>query len=170
MVYFYHTNYHSSLRKPKNINLPEYLVYQVKTTIFGNNGQIEKKISAKKVAHFTETDIDIVQLPEVYLMKNPNEIWQICSRLAYTAKAKEQFYLKDNVQIKQYEKLNKNPLTYLTTTELYYFPKMEIAYTDKVVDIEQPQGHVHATGMRSFLNKNMIEFLSQVSVHYEMPN
>lgn len=157
----------TNLPDPKQLDhLPDAVITNMHVTSFNEAGQRVYIITTPQLEHYSQGNRSYLSNPRLTLLKAPEEPWQIRSDYARTENGTEVITLWDNVVLHQAGGLE-NVESTITTTELTYYPKEQIASTDQPITLQQPGVTINAIGMLAYIEEEIVELLSDAQGQYE---
>lgn len=141
---------------------------QITATQFSDTGQKKYELLSPRLNHYNEHNQTRVNQPQLYIYNKDQEAWLITADYALVIQGDDIIEFIDNVDISGARTKNRKN-THLTTEEISYFPKKNIAHTDLPVTIVQPGFAVHAIGAEANFNTGEINLLSEIIGSYD-PN
>lgn len=143
----------------------DFYIHNSHTLQFNQAGELHYEFTAKQVDHLQETDISLLQLPDLKLFRGTEFPWLINSLRGEIGPDGKEIKLFDNVRVERHDEQARPFL--LTTSELTYLPDTDHAHTTAPVQIDSAHGITTATGMHAFLKQGTVQLLSTVRGRYE---
>ena len=144
----------------------DFFVVNPRTQQFEEDGSLSYRITATKLEHLKETDITLLELPDLLLYRADEAPWHVQSKLGEVSPAGERVELIDDVKLQRTDA--KNRKTLLTSSRMTVFPDKEYAETTQAVRIEAANGVTTANGMKAYLNEGRMLLLSNVRGQHEV--
>lgn len=164
-----------SLFNPKHNNfttptttLSDAYMENVTATIMDKQGKVKMKIDTPRLLHYKENDLSKLYKPQVILYRNSTHPWFITAQKATALQGINQVDFINEVVI-HHPADEGSPATLIRTKLLSVFPEEQIARSDQVVSMEQPNLRINATGMYADIGKGDIKLLSATRGEY-VPN
>jgi LPS export ABC transporter protein LptC len=145
-------------------NSHDVRLFNIHLVKYDINGLPTESITATKMIHNTPKNKYFFSSPDIFIQKNKGNDWRIHSRYAISDEKQLKILFKGDVRIDNHNK-NKTP-THITTSQMYYLPKKQFAYTNQGVTINQNENHLVANGFKADLNQARIQLLGNVKGHY----
>lgn len=153
---------------PNIKKLPDAYMEEIVALVLDKQGKPSMKVVTPKMVHYAENDTARLTSPQITLYRKSPTPWYISADYATTANGAEYVNLWDNVVIHHAADDN-NPATLIKTQTLALQPNKQIAETNNVITLIQPNLVVKATGMYADMNTGNIKLLSQARGEY-VPN
>ncbi len=130
-------------------------------------GQKQAELKSPKLLHFVSEDSSLLTTPNLTLYSKDNKMpWNISSKTGKTFNGTKRIDLIDNVVIHQPSgALNQD--TVINTSLLHFFPKQQLANTDKSVTLVQSGVKITSVGMTAHLEQKHVTLLSQARGSYD---
>jgi len=138
---------------------PDYIIEGLDTESFDENGMLRQQIAAAKAVHYPKDDITLLTKPTILLHKNNLPRWGVKSNSGQLLN-QERIELKGEVIIVPIS-ADSNTFS-LSTNSLNIDLNKQIADTDDTVIIESDSSELNAKGMTIYLDKQRVNFKSQV--------
>lgn len=135
------------------------------TTQFTEEGLLHYTLVADYAEHIQQTDITLLQQPDLHLYRGTDYPWLISGQRGEVSPGGEQVQLFTDVVVERHDEQQRPFL--LTTTELTYIFNTDHAHTQADVQIDSEQGVTTATGMHAYLQQGLVQLLSNVRGRYE---
>lgn len=147
---------------------PDYVLEEgVKSDTDPKTGKVIRIITVSRLEHTTAKGETYFESP-IVVLKKEKATWNIRAKKGVAKESPEKQVDFFNQVVVEKKSEGQLPST-LFTEHLRYLPEKEKIETQLPVQIVQGKQHLEATGMRAFLNKKQIEFLSEVRGYYD-PN
>lgn len=143
----------------------DFYMTNSKIVQFNEQGQLHYSFNAERLDHVQQTDVSLMQKPDLELWRGNEYPWHITSERGESSPNGELIDLYDNVRVERHDAKQRPFL--LTTSELSYQTETDFAHTDKDVQIDSAQGITTATGMNAHLKQGTVKLLSTVRGRYE---
>ena len=138
---------------------PDYIIEGLDAESYDEQGMLTQQISAEKALHYPQDDITVLEKPAVILHENNQPKWGVKSNSGRLLK-NETIHLSGEVIILP---LQSNGSDFsLSTASLNIDLIKQIADTDDTVLIESDNSQLNAQGMTIILDKQLVNFKSQV--------
>lgn len=148
----------------------EEFMSKVQAKRYDKTGHLHQMIVMAKWEHFKGDTVTSMQTPSLTLYYPDGKICHISSDEGegFHANLKgplEKLHLFKNVVIQQ---LGERPQAWweLKTPSILYFPGSQTAMTDEWVTVISPSATIQSQGMKIYLDKQRVEFMSQVKSQY----
>ena len=129
---------------------------------FNTQGGINQRLQSIVLQHYTQHNISVLTQPKLILVnQHDGPTWQIEAHYAKVENRNHLITLWGHVHI--YQPQTKRSIT---TTNLNYYPKQQIAYTDAMVNFTEPGAVVNSQGLHANLKTQKIELLSHARGRY----
>jgi len=162
-------------RSPKEISVAnsfsakEYM-QGVAVTEYKIDGQLQNQLLAQHWHYIPSAGHSLFKSPHLTVYKPDGSAWHIRSEhgRAYhktLGSTIDDITLWQSVSIERPASANIVPVL-LETSELCYKPKNAFLSSDQKVTLNKPGLVITGVGLRAFLNKSLIELLSDVKTHY----
>lgn len=138
---------------------PDYIIEGLNSDSFDEQGNLIQQIAARKASHYPADDITLLEGPTVLLHENNLPKWGIRSNRGQLIKD-QRILLEGEVIIVPLQSTG-NDFS-LTTASLNIDLQEKIADTDQTVLIESDTSELSAIGMTILLDKQLVNFKSQV--------
>lgn len=148
--------------------LPDAWMEGITAVIMNKQGKPSLKIVTPKMVHYIENDTTNLASPELTLYRKSPKPWFITSKYAKATQGIENIAFWDTVTIHHAADEN-NPATLIKTSTLTVHPNTQIAETNDLITLLQPNLVVNATGMYADMNTGNIKLLSAARGEY-VPN
>lgn len=154
---------HSTAARPSQ--LPDAFMENVSAVIMDKQGKPSIKIVSPKMIHFTANDTTQLIKPELTLYRKSPKPWYITAKYAKATQGIDNVNFWDNVTIHHAADEN-NPATLIKTPTLTVHPNKQVAETNDIITLVQPNLIVKATGMYADMNSGDIKLISQARGEY----
>ena len=134
------------------------------TTQFDKTGEIDHRLKADEVRHLPVGDITNAKNPEVSLPNTNGIAWDISAKEGRMTDNNNIITFWRNVVVIRNTPPN---ILNLKTSKLTFVASLNLAHTDKKVVVIDNSTHIKAIGMKAYLEKNNIQFLSNVRVTHD---
>ena len=145
-------------------NTPDFVITQVNSQQFDEQGQLKYTLQAKELQHYPN-GIALLKEPQLELSDSEQAIWRINAKTGEVNDSTQQASLDQQVKISQPNKTNLHPWQ-LTTKHLSIDLDHTLVETDQPVYLTDALGQLEAQGMRSHLSTHQIDLLAQVRGRY----
>jgi lipopolysaccharide export system protein LptC len=157
--------------RPKKISiyqtssLPDAFMEDVISIVMDKEGNPKMQIITPKMTHFVENDTTHLVAPKLTLYRKSPVPWNVTSKFAKTTQGTENVDFWGDVLI-HHPGDGSNPATTIKTTTLTIYPNKNIAETDDLITLMQPNLVVKATGMHADMNTGDIKLKSRARGEY----
>ncbi len=148
-----------------NSHLPDAYMENVTATIMNKHGKVSMVVTTPKLVHYPKHDVTDLTLPNVTLYQQSPKPWIISAKHAIARAGLDAVDYDHNVTI-HHEADKTNPDTVIKTSALTVLVKDEIAKTNQLIKMIQPNIVVTAKGMRANMNTGNIKLLSSARGEY----
>jgi lipopolysaccharide export system protein LptC len=148
--------------------LPDAYMEDVVALIMDKQGKPSMKIVTPRLVHYTENDTTQLKSPQLTLYRKSPKPWFITAKYAKATQGINNVDFWDNVTVHHAADEN-NPATIIKSPTLTVHPEKQIAKTNDLITLIQPNLVVKATGMYADMNTGDIKLLSQARGEY-VPN
>ena len=166
MTYFFY--------RPQNniptptVALADAMMENVSAIIMDKQGKPSLKIVSPKMIHFAFHDTTQLIEPELTLYRKSPKPWYIKAKYAKATEGIDSINFSENVTLHHAADEN-NPVTFIKTSTLTVQPNKQIALTNDLITLIQPNLTVKATGMYADMNTGDIKLISAARGEY-VPN
>lgn len=147
-------------------NTIDFFVVDARAHQFQEDGKLQYEMTAEKLEHLKDSDITLLDKPDLQLYRGTQHPWHVRSDKGEVAPEGKQVELIDNVRIARTDA--KNRPTVITSSRVTVFPDREYAQTQQAVRIEAANGVTTAQGMKAYMNDGRINLLSNVRGQHEV--
>jgi len=147
---------------------PDAIMENVSAVIMDKQGKPSLKIVSPRMLHFAANDTTQLLEPELTLYRKSPKPWFIKAKYAKATQGIEKVNFWEDVSI-HHAADQGNPATLIRTPTLTVHPNKQIALTDDLITLIQPNLIVKATGMFADMNTGDIKLISQARGEY-VPN
>ena len=144
---------------------PDAWMENVAALIMDKNGKPKLKIETPKMIHYVVNDSAYLTTPHLTLYRKSPIPWDINAKNAKTTQGIDHILFWGNVTI-HHPADGMNPATLIKTLTLTVHPNKQIAETNDIITLIQPDLIVNATGMHADMNTGDIKLLSQARGEY----
>ena len=123
---------------------------------FDASGSIKNTLFTPEVIHLPQQKMHQLRQPLITIHEDNQPDWQIRANTAHALYGGKQINFLGDVLIQQPEKDNQ-----VSTPSLTYYTDKQLAISLAKVEFKQPGSIVHSQGMRAYLDKKVIQLLSQ---------
>lgn len=148
------------------IERPDYVVDDLRSVEFDEQGQVNTRVAAKHMEHFENTNLTFFTEP-VYLVypDNGKTQWRLRADIGNLDKKTGTIVLENNVIIESISP--EGPLQSLSTTALELDLNTMIMTSDEKIFIKGNSFNIQGTGLYADLNAQEVQLMSQVVGIYE---
>jgi len=144
---------------------PDTIIRELTVQQFDAKGQLSHYLQTPLMHHVPMDDTHQLDTPHIIIAQPNQPSWEINAREAIALKGGHHITFKKNVTIHQKKDEHREETT-LTTEELTYFPKTQLAITEKNITMMQAKNTVRSTGMKAWLADNRVQLLSNARGTY----
>ncbi len=141
--------------------LPDFFVERFTTTTMDEEGRPKRRLEARSMAHFPDTDTTELEQPYLVLYEESEPPWHVRSERGWVAPGNSTMLLLGKVHIWRNTPDGETQLE-IETEDLRILPDEQIGETEQAVVISTPQSRTRSVGMRAFMEQGRLELLSQV--------
>jgi len=145
----------------------DFFVINARRLQFKADGGLHSQLLSPKVEHFLDSEISLLQSPDLLLYQEDTQPWRVRSALAEVSPDGKQVKLQGNVRISHRDEKNRDTL--ITSPHMTLLPEDHYASTDAPVRIEMPQGVSSGIGMQAWLKERRLNLLKNARGQYEAP-
>ncbi len=143
----------------------DFYITNSHTTQFNAEGQLHYSFRAARIDHLQQSDVSLMQSPNLELWRGTEYPWHITSLRGESSPGGKEIRLYEQVSIERHDEKQRPFL--LTTSQLTYLTDTDHAHTAEPVQINSAQGVTTATGMNAYLKQGTVSLLSTVRGRYE---
>ena len=147
---------------------PDYVVDGFSATRFGPDGTARYTLSARRMVHYPDDDTTFLETPKLVSFANRSAVVTTTSKTALLSGDGENAYLIDDVILIRSAYADKAELK-VETSYLHVVPNLDIAKTDKPVQISDLHTRTTAVGLEFNNQTRVLKLLSNVRGTYEIP-
>lgn len=149
-------------------HLPDFIIQEVSITQFNALGLPSHHFQTPLLTHFPYNNASQFISPRITLCPDKGEPWLIQADNGKSEKGTAIVTLFNHVKLHQNASTtNKNEQEKnITTTELTYYSKKDLAKTPAMIYFEEPGLRIQSLGMKANLKKQEITLLQQVRSEY----
>ena len=144
---------------------PDTIISQLTVQQFDVKGQLSQYLQTPLMSHTPLDNTHQLETPHIIIAQLNQPSWEIHALEATALHGGKQITFKNNVMIRQKKDEHREETT-LTTEELTYFPKTQLATTQKEITLVQAQNTVQSTGMKAYLAENRVQLLNNARGTY----
>ena len=144
---------------------PDTIIKQLTIQQFDAKGQLSHYLQTPLMRHVPLENTHQLDTPNIIISQPNQPSWEINARQAIALNGGQQITFKNDVTIHQKKDAHREETT-LSTEELTYFPKSQLATTEKNILILQAKNSVRSTGMNAWLAENRVQLLSNARGTY----
>jgi lipopolysaccharide export system protein LptC len=152
---------HLSLSAAELASTPDIIVEHMHVVEFTQEGDIRSILTTPLLKHYPFNDRSELQSPQVTVFQEQQAPWEITADFGQSDEGAAQITLYDNVRLYQAAQDTQKTTT-ITTSKLIYHPALQLAQTDRPIELRQPGMLVESVGMFADLDAQVIELLHQV--------
>lgn len=154
--YFASTGSQALLDTKSLESTPDVIIHQLTVHQYDKNGHLHHRLEASLMHHIPLNNTTWLKTPLIRFAQINQPSMTIEAEQATALHGNEQITFKDNVIIHQEKQASMSPST-LTTTELTYYTKTQLAISHVPIYWERIGSTVHAAGMSANLATNRIQ-------------
>lgn len=143
-------------------HLPDYVVTGIQGLQVNEQGQIERTLTADKLAHFPQADRSVVEQPSMTLYQDGQPAWQVTAQLATAINNNRQLELSQQVIGKRLQ----GPALSLETDALHADQEAQTLNTSRPVLVRSVQGQISSNGLNANLKEGTLVFPANVRGSY----
>ncbi len=152
----------SHINQPHN---PDVIVINAVYTQMDDNGMVHHIVHIPKLTHYPYQDSSAFQKPDIIIMDSPKTPWHITADRGTSQYGTTTINLLDNVKLHQAAGPQNSELTITTDAATIYSHKKYVT-TNRPITITKPGTTIKAVGAEAYLDKKIINLLSQVKEKY----
>lgn len=130
------------------------------------DGSLHSELHSPHLEHLKQTDITLVNKPDLMLYRGTDYPWHVQSERAEVSPKGTEVELIDQVRVARTDE--KGRPTIITSSRMTVFPDRNYAQTAQPVKIEAANGVTTATGMKAYLNEGRMLLDSNVRGQHEV--
>lgn len=157
--------YSQPLMQVKNDLSPDAYMEDVSAIIMDKEGKLQLKIITPKMVHYPQDDVSHLWSPQLTLYRQSPIPWHITSKFAKATQGIENVDFWENVLIR-FTGDGNTPATVIKTDKLTVFPDDNIAQTEALITLNQPNLIAQSKGMYADMNSGDIKLKSQARGEY----
>lgn len=154
----------SKMSKEALSHLPDAIAYELHVTQFNAKGFPSNRFYTPKLTHFPNTSSQFTA-PRIMLYPESGQPWFIQSDSGQAQQSADIITLTDHVILHQ-DASGTDKAKTITTSEITYYTKKDLATTPKMIVFEQPGLLVKSLGMTAHLKTQQIHLSQQVWSEY----
>lgn len=160
-----------SEEEPKSVSEEHKMDYYLKnftTTLMGEDGKPDKRLSAKRMIHYPDDDTTELEEPYITIFEANTPKWKIKSEDGWVSGDGELLLLQGAVTMDRPKTAESEPV-HIVTRNLRVQPKQNYAETEESITISTPKNWIKSKGMQAWLTTPMrIKFPAKVRGKYEV--
>lgn len=145
---------------------PDITMEEFEVTTMGEDGTPLRRLSAARMAHFTDTQTKELKNPHLVAYEDGAQPWHIASERGWVSADNDTLMLLGKVDIWRDYADGRREI-HIETEDLRVLPEEEYAETALPVSISTPESLTHGTGMRAYLGEGRVQLLSDVKTTIE---
>jgi lipopolysaccharide export system protein LptC len=146
----------------------DYYLNNFTTTMMGEDGKPDKKLSAKRMVHFPDDDTTELDEPNITIFEESAPKWIIKSEDGWLSGDGKLLLLQGKVTMDRPKTAGSEPIS-IVTRNLRVQPKQDYAETEEPITITQTNSWIKSKGMQAWLaTPTRIKFLAEVRGRYEV--
>jgi len=145
---------------------PDYYVENFTAIRLGLDGQPQSRLVAEKMTHYPDDDTTHLIAPHFYRLGKDKPLSSIQSKTGLASSDGKDIYFIDNVKAVRDAYADHSALT-VTTSWLHLVPDNDTADTDRPVEIQDAQTHIHGIGLHVDNNTQILQLQSRVRARYD---
>lgn len=146
-------------------NLPDAFMEDVRALVLDKDGNPHVKIKSPKMIHYAENNSTDLITPQITLYRDSPEPWDITAKMARAQQGVDIIDFWENVRI-HHPPDGKSADTVITTSALTVDTNEQLADTDALIQLEQPNIIIKSVGMHAEMKTGNIKLLSKVWGEY----
>lgn len=150
-----------------NPSNPDFYMKNVTYLQFDSNGVLQNETYTPSLTHYAADDSYLFVKPQMKMLDKSRQVWSISANSGKSTRGSDTVFLWDNVNINQFDPINKLQKLTINTSEATIYPQKKFAKTDKPVVINQIDSIIHATGATVDFKASEVKLLSKVQGQYE---
>lgn len=148
---------------------PDYIIYGLDVLESDQTGLLSRQLHAPEVRHFSlpaeEAEID---QPAITLYDKGVMAWEVSARSGRILNQNTEYRLERNVEA--HRRLPNAIPVVLKTEKIHIFPKEERLFSNTLVTVDAPQGHLQSNGIEANLKAGYLVLNQQVQGTYAPPS
>lgn len=144
---------------------PDTIISELTVQQFDAQGQLSQYLQTPLMRHIPQDNTHQLETPHIIITQPNQPAWDIHAQKATALHGGQQITFNHEVIIHQKKNKNREETT-LTTEELTYFPKNQLATTTQEITILQAKNTVRSTGMNAWLADNRVQLLNNARGTY----
>jgi lipopolysaccharide export system protein LptC len=146
----------------------DYYLKNFTTTLMGEDGKPDKRISAKRMIHYPDDDTTELDEPHITMFEENIPKWKIEAEDGWVSGDGELLLLQGKVTMDRPKTADSDPI-HIVTRNLRVQPKQNYAETEESITITTPDNWIKSKGMQAWLTTPMrIKFPAKVRGRYEV--
>jgi LPS export ABC transporter protein LptC len=147
-------------------HLADSIAYGVTAKRFDKSGMLVSVFKTPRLMHYPYHDSTRFESPRITLYQKDAPPWRIQADRGSSRDGASKISFFENVILQQSQGAN-NKASKISTSQLAYFPKKQLATSDVFIRLEQPGLDINSTGMRAYLNENRVVLLAKARGQYD---
>lgn len=147
-------------------HIPDYFVEDFTTTTMGETGRPTRRLTAKYMAHFLDTQTKELERPYMMLFSETEPPWHIKADTGWVSAPNDVILLYGRVKIWRNDEDGRREV-YIVTKDVKILPDSDYAETEQLAVIRMPGSESRGVGLRAFMAERRLELLSQVRTIYD---
>ncbi len=148
---------------------PDYIMENFEATTMNTQGNMEYRVTARKMSHYPDDDSTVVEHPLITTYVDSLAAWQVQADRGVARAQDEEVLLAGTVVANRLATAEQGAVS-IATSNLTIKRAQQIGETADPVTITETHGTTRATGMRIFLKEKRLELLSEVRGSYATTN
>ena len=144
---------------------PDYIMENFEATTMNTQGNMEYRVTARKMAHFPDDDTTELERPLVTAYTDTVALWQVQAERGIARTRNDEVFLAGTVIATRLPTPEQGAVT-IDTSNLTINHADNLGVTPDKVTITEAHGVTRATGMRIYLKEKRLELLSNVRGTY----
>jgi lipopolysaccharide export system protein LptC len=149
-----------------DVGAPDLYMEDFVTTTMGVGGKPWRRVEARYMAHYPETDTKELSEPYIILYREEGEPWHVRSERGWVSADDEVMLLLGPVHIWRNSATGRRVMD-IHTEDLRVLPDTDYGETDQPVLITTPTSETRGLGMRAWLAEGRVDLLSRVTTVHE---
>jgi len=145
---------------------PDITMEEFEVTTMGEDGTPLRRLSAARMAHFTDTQTKELKNPHLVAYEKGAQPWHVASERGWVSADNDTLMLLGKVDIWRNYPDGRREI-HIETEDLRVVPDDEYAETELPVSISTLTSITRGTGMRAYLGESRVQLLSDVKTTIE---
>jgi LPS export ABC transporter protein LptC len=145
--------------------MPDAIISGIRVSQFNIDGELHQQMTARSLVHLSKGNTHFIESPKIVMYSKNEAPWTIESHQAKAMDGSKKIIFSHQVVMSQ-DATEKTAASRLTTEELIYFPKKNIALSQVPSQLTQGDNQIDAAGFKAYLLKKNIQ-LTEAKAHYD---